>query len=180
MDHDGEFFSLVSQTDVLAFIASQIFSPVLQQLAHSKVMDAKIGTFGQVHSVSSDEPALTAFQLISEKRIHGVAVVDKAGHLVSNISASDLRLIQHHGASLAVLFDSAADFVRACSAGSTVRGGAEAVSALSVGKEATYVEVLLAMHNRKAHRIYVVDEKNKPIGVVSQIDLIRAVHHLLQ
>lgn len=179
LEHDGEFFSLVSQTDVIAFIASQVSSPLMQPLLHKKLKESQIGSFGQVHSVRSDEPALAAFQLISSKRVMGVAVVDAAGVLVSNISASDLRLVQQHGASLAVLFESAADFVRACTAGSTVRAGGAGAGALSVGENATVAEALLAMHARRAHRLYVADAQGKPVGVVSQIDIIQAVHKLL-
>jgi CBS-domain-containing membrane protein len=179
LEHDGELFSLVSQTDVLAYISSQIHSPFLQKLAHSQLESEGIGTFGEVHSIRSDDPALAAFQLISEKKIHGVAVVDKSGVLVANISASDLRLIQHHGASLSVLFESAADFVVACRA--SANGGVKSESAaVCVQRSATFCEVLLAMQGRRLHRLYVVDAENKPVGVVSQIDLIQAVNNLIK
>lgn len=177
LDHDGELVSLVSQTDVLEYVASLIHSPLLQGLAHTKIEEGHIGSFGEVHSVSSDEPALTAFQLISEKRVHGVAVVDKAGRLVSNISASDLRVVHETGFSLGALYASSGDFVKAASAGSALRG-ARGAAALSLRRDATFAEALLALHDARTHRAYVVDEHGKPVGVVSQIDLIRAVNAL--
>ncbi len=177
LDHDGEFYTLVSQTDVIAFIAHQIHSPLLQGLAHTSLKEGEIGTFGKVHSVHENDPAIVAFQLITEQRVSGVAVVDDAGRLLSNISASDLRLIQHHGASLSALFQSAGDFVRACKEGSAVRAACKD-SVLAVGTKATYAEALLALDSSRAHRLYVTDEERKLVGVVSQIDLIRAVQKL--
>ena len=125
--------------------------------------------------MAETDPALLAFQLITEQRVQGVAVVDASGRLVANISASDLRLIQHHGAQLSVLFDAARDFVAACRAGSRVRPAVAEEGALAVGPEATFAEALLLMDRARAHRIYVVDAERHLLGVVSQIDLIRAV-----
>jgi len=175
LDHDGEFYTLVSQTDVISFVAQQLHSPLLQGLAQRALRAGGIGTWGHVHSVSDTDPALAAFQLISEQQVQGVAVVDAAGRLTANISASDLRLIQHHGASLAVLFDSARDFVAACRVGSRVRQAAPGDGVLAVGPEATFAETLLLMDRARAHRLYVVDGERHLLGVVSQIDLIRAV-----
>jgi CBS-domain-containing membrane protein len=173
LEADGEFYTLVSQTDVISFIAQQLHSPLLQGLAQRAVRAGGIGTFGQVHSVAEADPALDAFRLISEHQVQGVAVVDAAGHMRANISASDLRVIQHQGASLAVLFESAKDFVAACREGSRVRPAGE--GALAVGPEATFAETLLLMDKHRAHRLYVVDAEQRLLGVVSQIDLIRAV-----
>ena len=49
--------------------------------------------FKTVISVKEDDSAFTAFELMVEKDIQGVAVVDSDGRLVGNLSIRDLKIV---------------------------------------------------------------------------------------
>jgi CBS-domain-containing membrane protein len=49
--------------------------------------------FKEVISVSEDDKALDAFYLMVERDIQGLAVIDKEGKLVGNLSIRDLKII---------------------------------------------------------------------------------------
>ena len=112
LDPAGDLYTLASQTDAISFLASQMHSPLFQAAAHAPI-EGRVGTWSGLVTVLSSEPAMKAFTLMAEKHVHGVAIVDAAGHLLSNISASDLRVVLSRGASFAALFAPVADFCRA-------------------------------------------------------------------
>jgi len=171
VENNGDLYTMVSQTDMVAYIVSHLKSEFLAKLAAQKLQEKKIGNWEGVYSVKASDPALDAFKLIQEKKVQGVAVVDEDGKLVSNISASDLRLIENHGASLSVLFKSCSEFVE------LAHGGKKKI--VTVSKDSTYEEASTTMHNSRTHRLYVTDEQGRPIAVVSQYDIIKALQAFL-
>ena len=46
-------------------------------------------------SIEQSKTMIEAFQMISQKLVSGLAVVDDHGQLVGNISASDMRVIKN-------------------------------------------------------------------------------------
>lgn len=165
LEEDGEFYCILSQTDMVAFIANNITSSLFKDVALLEIEKEQIGTWGNVHSVNASDPALAAFEKINELKVHGVGVVDDAGKLVSNISASDLRLIGHQGASLAVLYKTCSEFIEVAHGGGLV----------CVSRNATFVEIVQTLSDKRLHRVYVVDEAGKPVAVISQIDVLLTI-----
>lgn len=180
LDDGGEVVTLASQSDAIAFLAANIKSPHMQKLAHTVLADAHIGTWGNVASVKTTDPALDAFNLIHRRHVTGVAVVNETGKLISNISASDLRLIEHHGASLSVLFKSCADFVDIAHSGKADGVSLGHGKILHLSARATFSEAVMTMDRTHVHRLFVVDEHGAPAAVISQFDLIKAVRDWLQ
>lgn len=172
VEGDGELFCMLSQSDLVALVAANIHNALFVPMGTLVLRDARIGTWGAVHSVAQTEPALVAFEKIAKARVQGVAVVDDKGLLVSNISASDLRLIESEGSSLSVLYNSCSDFIQ------LAHGGQKRL--LSLSNKATFAEAVLKMHETKAHRLYIVDEAGAPEAVISQVDLLRAVEARVQ
>lgn len=167
VEGDGELYCMLSQSDLIALVATNIHHPLFLQLGTVELRGAHIGTWGAVHSVVQSEPALVAFEKIAKSRVQGVAIVNDKGVLVSNISASDLRLIESEGSSLSVLYNSCSDFIQ------LAHGGQKRLLSLTI--KATFAEAILKMHETKAHRLYIVDEAGAPEAVISQVDLLRAV-----
>lgn len=124
------------------------------------------------------DTALEAFTLIHRTRVSGVAVVDASGKLVSNISASDLRLIEKDGASLAVLFKSCAEFVALAHAEHV--SGSAACRLISLEESSTLADAVLTLDQNHVHRVFVVGKTGEPVAVISQIDVIRVVRDALQ
>lgn len=177
VEHDGELYSIVSQTDLVAFVCANLSTPAFAHFAQASIHDNAhpIGTWGRVVTVHGSEPALMAFQKIHDLRVTGVAVVDeKSGKLLANISASDLRLIGNEGSSLSVLYNSCIDYVQLSQNSSHVK------ALVCVKREATFVEVVQLMDRTRAHRVYVVDEEQRPVGVVSQVDILKAIVHRIE
>lgn len=102
--------------------------------------------------------------------MHGVGVLDEAGKLISNISASDLRLIGSEGASLSILFQTSAEFCK------TAHGG----GLICVSKNATLLEVVQTLNEKRLHRVYVVSDDGTPAAVISQIDVLKAVRKTMK
>lgn len=57
-----------------------------------KIVAEKFPAVKDVVSVSEDENVLSAFRKIKEEGVSGVAVVNKEGVLIGNISATDIRV----------------------------------------------------------------------------------------
>lgn len=180
MDDSGELYSLASQSDAVAFLALQLESPHFASLANASLKEHRIGTWGHLHSVRTSDPALDAFKMIHLKRVTGVAVLDADGKLVSNISASDLRLIEHHGASLSVLFKSCGEFVDLAHADKAAGDSKGHGKIIHVPETASFAEAVRTLDGGHVHRIFVTNAAGEPVAVVSQYDVIKAVRDRLQ
>lgn len=174
MDGAGDFYGIVSQSDLISFVADH-FGTLFAPLTNCKIHTEQIGTFTKVFSITTKEPAIAAFELIHDLGVHGIAVVDaETGALVGNLSASDLRVIGSKDHSWSTLHLPCGEFV------ATARKDSHIKQILAVHRDATFYDVVKLFKAQRAHRIYVVDDKNIPFGVVSTIDLLKRVRQFLE
>jgi len=96
-------------------------------------------------------------------------LVGNNGDLVGCFSASDLRLFPLR--EWTHLFLGVENFLR-------VRHPAS-LRPVIVGETSTFSEVLELMVKNKVHRVFVVDDAKKPVGVVSTTDVTRWLNMLL-
>ncbi|MEB3202374.1 MAG: CBS domain-containing protein [Synechococcus sp.] len=137
-----------------------------------------------VLSVGADSPLQEAVQLMSEHHISGLPVLDAAGALVGELTEQDL-MVRESG------FD-AGPYVMLLDAVIYLR------NPLSWDKEvhqvlgSTVGEVMNAkvhtcradlplpaaaklLHERNTQRLFVIDEDQKPLGVITRGDVVRAL-----
>lgn len=143
-------------------------------------LDASLESLGlarkPVVAVGEEDPALAAFRIMKERNISAVAVVDEEGHLLANISNSDVKtmLAQNRVLSLA---QTAMDFVAAVRSGDAGKtsSGKAAAAAMHVSPETTVKQVIAKLAATKVHRMYVCDSDGLLVGVVSLKDILRAL-----
>eukprot|EP01119_Soliformovum_irregulare_P003034 TRINITY_DN1331_c0_g1_i1.p1 TRINITY_DN1331_c0_g1~~TRINITY_DN1331_c0_g1_i1.p1 ORF type:complete len:310 (-),score=101.16 TRINITY_DN1331_c0_g1_i1:81-1010(-) len=126
----------------------------------------------EVFTIEDKAIAREAFKMMVEKKVRGVAIVDKDGKLVGNLSGNDIKVLGYdlkYFGMLAATNSVYLDELRRCDPQRTVADTADPVRCSG---NATFGEVIALIHRNRVHRVYVVDENQKPIGVVSIFDVL--------
>jgi len=164
LDGEGELYGICSQTDLILFI--HMHSRLFSDFENKTVKDLGIG-FQKVHTIKNTENMMNAFNLIHEKHISGVGVVDEKGALVGAISGSDVKLIGLDS-NIHKLFIPYTEI------------SSETKEVIHVVPEDKFLDVVEKMVTNHIHRVFILDPQTKtPVGVLSQIDVLRAIHSSL-
>jgi len=171
INQDQILLNIVTQLDLLRFVS--LFLDGFQQFKKSL---KELGwALKPVVTISEDEPTKHGFAMAIQHRITGIGVVNSMGQLTGNLSITDFRSVgdinfihllnepvQKHiqrillfDAQIKVPYD---QYPLCCQTTSSL------------------VSVINTMLECQAHRMYVVDETKKPIGIISISDIL---HHLL-
>lgn len=104
-----------------------------------------------------------AFRLLGDEYVTALPIVDKeSGKLLANMSASDLRGLTVP--KLRFLNETVETFLTA------QMGGIRAP--VSVKSSATLAQVIQLVVENNIHRVWLTDDKEKPVGVVTLTDII--------
>jgi len=160
--------NVLTQSTVVSYLSSHIHE--LGAIAHKTVGELALG-MKSVVSVSSNAKAYEAFKLMATNGITSVAVVDPDdGTLLTNMSAKDVKLIVDE-ALFTKLHQTALEYVVAIREKQLL----ETVPVFSVHPETSFAKVLEKIVFLRVHRLYVVDNERKPVGVIALSDIIGAV-----
>eukprot|EP01104_Vermistella_antarctica_P020542 TRINITY_DN8828_c0_g1_i1.p1 TRINITY_DN8828_c0_g1~~TRINITY_DN8828_c0_g1_i1.p1 ORF type:complete len:310 (-),score=90.32 TRINITY_DN8828_c0_g1_i1:65-961(-) len=163
-NESGEVFQVATQFDVLTFLARH--EAELTEALGSKTVK-KTGLVKEwVLFVRTKEHALDAFRKMSENGVSAVAVVQPDQSLVANFSASDLRGLTE--STFERISNSCLDFLKK-------QKGTDNLTPITCGYSSTFSEVVTSLVDHRMHRMWVVDQNNHPIGVVSLTDVFRVV-----
>lgn len=132
--------------------------------------------------VQPETPLKEAIQILAERRISGLPVVDQSGKLIGIISETDL-MWQETGATppaYIMLLDSViylenpARYERELhkALGQTV-GEVMSSDPVTITPEKSVREAAQLMHDRNIHRLPVLDSQEKVIGIITRGDIIR-------
>eukprot|EP00658_Telonema_sp_P-2_P001753 TRINITY_DN10661_c0_g1_i1.p1 TRINITY_DN10661_c0_g1~~TRINITY_DN10661_c0_g1_i1.p1 ORF type:complete len:429 (+),score=94.38 TRINITY_DN10661_c0_g1_i1:143-1288(+) len=176
-DAEGRLVELVSQSDVLAFVAAnpeclhtELLSKTLRQL-NCLASDQRNGA--QPISVLASTAAIAGFEEMERARVSGVAVVDAQGRLVGNLSASDLRGLRRQDFGRLLL--PVLDFIILQKSGHPSDETLAALPVLTVTANDTLGRLLEILTGNRVHRVYVVDGKNAPVAVITLTDVMRLI-----
>jgi len=174
VDNNGVLIGILSQSRIVRFLGHHISKFDFGSLP---IKQTHLGV-RKVISVNSSETVAKALSAIKENKVSAVAIVDDAGVLVGNFSATDLKLLG---------YDS--DIAKVASHSNTLKTFVDRVLKslpegksypVSVGQKATSAAVIKEFTKAGVHRIYVVDDHKKPVGVVSLVDVIELfIRHIL-
>mmetsp|Transcript_27440 Transcript_27440/g.60021 ORF Transcript_27440/g.60021 Transcript_27440/m.60021 type:complete len:324 (-) Transcript_27440:770-1741(-) len=131
----------------------------------SKTVEELGLTSGAVFCIEKSAPALTAFHHMAVDHKSSVGVVDAAGKLIGNLSASDIRELPP--TQFGLLLKSVEEF--------EVAVNGKFRPAVSVTAGTTFVQLLEALVSQKLHRVYVVDTENKPVSIITLTDVLKEV-----
>eukprot|EP01136_Pigoraptor_vietnamica_P010474 Opistho-1_new@48127 len=128
-----------------------------------------------VVSVTADNKVIEAFNLMKKESVSGIAVVDQNGILIGSMSIRDLRGLLIHGGilDLSRLLYTVRQFINFLNQ----QNVDERHPAVSVTRHDTLERVIDIFAMVRVHRLFVVDEECKPIGVLSRVDVLRSMLH---
>ena len=134
--------------------------------------------------VRSETPLNEAIQILAERRISGLPVVDDAGKLVGIISETDL-MWQETGVTppayimfldSVIYLKNPATYERDLhkALGQTV-GEVMSKDPITISPEKTLTEAARVMHDKSVHRLPVLDDALQVIGILTRGDIVRAM-----
>ena len=135
-------------------------------------------------TVKPNTPIADAVKLLVDRRISGLPVIDDDGKLVGIISEADLMWreqgIEQPPYMLflggVIYFQNPLTYDRDLHKvlGQTV-GEVMTPHAISISADTLLPTAAKIMHDKKIHRLPVVDENDRPIGIITESDIVRAI-----
>jgi len=131
----------------------------------------------KIYAISMNEHVYDAFRKIWELQVTGLAVVDDQGHLVANISASDIKRTRYYpiiGQMVKDLYKPIKEFLKIPESGQLMKRKDHI--AFFVHKGETMEKAMETLVENNIHRVFVVDNHRKPIAVISLCDILRKLY----
>ncbi|CAJ0763916.1 9252_t:CDS:2, partial [Entrophospora sp. SA101] len=120
----------------------------------------------ELSSITIHDQALTAFKKMHQYGVEAVAIVNDGGSLVGEISAADLRGLNKDR--LSDLKKPVIMFLK------STKGAL--IKPLICHQKFTLSQVMASIVHNKAHRAWVVDENDIPIGVITLTDILSILY----
>jgi len=159
VENNGVIVNVFSQSDIVTFLHANIalFPYADVEVSHLKIKRHPI-------LVRLDTPMIDALRLLYDNRVSGIALVDENYHLDGNFSASDIRGILPFAFEV---FDRSV--LHYLSRGTKT---SPHIGLISCQEQAPLRVVVGMMVNEHVHRVWVVDEGNHTVGVITMTDII--------
>jgi len=177
-NEDGSIVNLITQSRMVDII-SCIMDSV--QEAKTPISDFENLITRNVVTINDTERAYDAFQLMKEKRISAVGVVDAHGKLVGCISVDDIKTMGYDVQYFEMLATSVGQYIeairksRATMPEYILDQSVERPRVIACQPSATLSHVIKLASFYDVHRLFVTDDKSCPIGVIALRDILRAL-----
>lgn len=168
IDHERNLKSVLSQSQVIEFISEHM--DMLGSIKDKPISEMK-SVLKEVYSVNEDSRAIDAFKLMQQKNIGGVAVIDDEGKVVGALSERDLKTIRVENQLFHRLFQKVRNFISHLREEFQEKDGRPKTKKIAQVTD-TLGQVVDMLVTHSIHRVYVVDDQRKPIGVVSLRDIL--------
>eukprot|EP00762_Andalucia_godoyi_P008455 ANDGO_05792.mRNA.1 Protein sds23 len=196
VDEKGALVNVVTQSALVKFLVSHLNVHLHSASSTSSVasvetstsddngkeqwedlqLDESVGSLKlgvrKVICVSGEDRTVDAFATMLKNHISAIAVLDEAGKIMGNVSNSDIRVLCDPSA-MPLITGPVAQFI------SHIRQAdlSTRYPSISVRLGTTLRQTLAKLVATGIHRIYVIDDHSRPIGVISLTDVFRfAVH----
>jgi CBS-domain-containing membrane protein len=174
----GKVVQIISQSQVCQLLYERV-------KAGGVLSDTTPATSGlglkPVIAVKDTDQARDAFQLMVDKKVSSVAIVDETGEILTAVSSKDIRLLprlESAGLERNNLLDmNIREFVGLVRR-VTERDGKSHAACVTVELNTPLSHVLGKLAATKMHRVYVIDAQRKPVGVISVSDVVVALEQL--
>lgn len=165
VDGDGDVQSMITQSRFVEYVMENV-SDIPEEVLNKQVKDLEKYP-REVYRVKNTASAVDGFKDIIEKKVSGLAVVDENGKLVGCLSASDLKWSNEENV-FKDLDLNVMDYLETSDNWYTDKSA----DPICVKKNSTVLDCLIKMNKYHIHRLFVIDDEKKPIGVISLCDLI--------
>ena len=172
MHPDGRVTGIISQTDIIRFIASkhELFKDILQQSIKDLDMSQKI-----IASIHADARVIDALQKMAYLSLTALPILDEEDKLMGNISMADIGFVfQTHGYSKLSIKCSHFLSMALVQKG-LEHEGRDSFPVYDVYEGSTLGYTIQKILATRTHHMWVIDEERRAIGVVSDTDVIRKV-----
>eukprot|EP00299_Pterocystis_sp_00344_P013501 c6620_g1_i1.p1 GENE.c6620_g1_i1~~c6620_g1_i1.p1 ORF type:complete len:307 (-),score=60.53 c6620_g1_i1:46-966(-) len=160
VEGNGHLVRIVSQSWLIEKLA-QSTDPVL-----GAVTLAELGvTPKKVLGCTPDKSAIEAFELMDRHHVSAIALLDEDNHLLGQVTPDNL----HHFLRSEQLKELNEPL------STLISPNQDEAAALSVTLESKLTEVFAALHQTKSHRLFIVDNDTRVIGVLSLKDILAAI-----
>jgi len=161
--NNNTILNYITQSDLIKFIFSK--RELFTEKAHLTLEQLNIGTLNVV-SVHDYDHVVEALKVIATKNISAVAVVNEAGRLVGDIGAHDIRCVNPGTEGFVEnLLLPIKQFLQ----------NYKTAPPVTLGIKSTLEELLNTIESKKVHRVFIVDDNQKLLGVVCLGDIIKSL-----
>jgi len=169
VDENRNLITVISQSQIVNILLRNL--DILGE-KKDKPVNQMDRYYEEVVSIHQDGLAIDAFKTLVEKNITGLAVVDNDGKLKENISMKDLKAMSTDTRLFWRLYQTVHNFLL------KVRKethGDRPHTIVTVKPDDTLETVIKKLAEHKIHRVYIVDEQKKPVGVISLKDVLHEI-----
>jgi len=155
VDH-GKLVGILTQLKLVKYLA-----PHTRQFdfGNQTIKECKLGNTSAIYTLPHNATAADASKSIVENKVSCVAIVDDDGKLVGSFSASDIRIF-----GVVPSFDDIAK--------TSLANFCDKVQQITVRSSETCAEVVDKISDASVHRVWIVDDDDKPVGIVALIEII--------
>ncbi|KAI9262538.1 hypothetical protein EDC94DRAFT_671612 [Helicostylum pulchrum] len=173
LNPDGSIKSILSQSAVARYIYdNQRHFPDIEAIMNKTLRQLGLGE-SDVIAVNADSPVLDALSLMSKYGVSSVAVLGHMGIVLGNISMTDVKHVmksyRHQ-----LLWKTCFQFVSLVRTEQGIDDGEDRLPVFDVRLETSFGFAIGKLLATKSHRVWVLDERERAIGVVSITDIMRA------
>jgi len=162
VDERNNITAIISQSDIIQLIAQNL--NFLGSVGQKTVGELQLGTLEGLITMSVNAKAIHAYYLMYFHKVLGVGIVLPNGVLIGNLSASDIRSLSQQNFSSLLL--PVSEYLRMVQ-------GVNMKPPASVSLNTTLETVIQKLFFYRLHRLWIVNDKQEPVGVISLTDVIK-------
>jgi len=172
VDNERKLITVITQSQIVNILLRN-----LDILGEKKDMPVNQMSkyFEDVVCIREDDIALEAFKIMVEKNVGGLAVIDKEGKLTGNISLRDLKVMSTDARLFWRLYQTVHNFLLKVRKENNETTGDRPRTVVTVKPLDTLETVIKKLAEYKIHRVYIVDDHKKPVGVISLKDVLHEI-----
>jgi len=166
IDEDHQLVNVISQSQLMRYLHAHLKD---MGSIRDKPVSEIVHQHNKVICINEDELAYVAFDKMIDEKVSGLAVLDQNGKIHDNISLRDLKAIQSDGRMFWRLNQTCKNFLQKIRKEHSKEHPSRIVTVTPKDKLETVINLCV---EHGIHRIYIVDEQKKPIGVIALKDIL--------
>lgn len=170
IDDDNNVINIITQSSIIDFIWSE-------RAKLGEKWDQPLSKFNikekHVISINENENLINAFKLLKRSNVSAICVINDNNELVGTVSVKDLRTVTPGLTIMQRLYIPVKQFLH------KVHIETKAPKrSITCSKNDYLGDIIEKFHESRVHRVWIVDNSNRPIGVISLQDILKIIYNL--